>query len=95
MRRPDTSDDRHVLTKHADIYPLEDELADVQKIVSNTEKALKLVSDYLADLDAPKDANVKKEPVVKEKKEPVKEKPQSDFGWVISLIGFLILHLFV
>uniref|UniRef100_A0A2P2HZK8 Zinc finger RNA-binding protein-like n=2 Tax=Hirondellea gigas TaxID=1518452 RepID=A0A2P2HZK8_9CRUS len=55
MRRPDSSDDRHVMAKHADIYPLEDELAAIQKIVSNTEKALKLVSDYLAELDAPKE----------------------------------------
>ena len=69
MRRPDSSDDRHVLGKHADIYPHEDELAAIQKIVSNTEKALKLVSDYLADLDAPKEAKGKEE-----KKEPAAAK---------------------
>lgn len=61
MRRPDSSDDRHVMAKHAEIYPLEDELGAIQKIVSNTEKALKLVSDYLADLDTPKDAKAVKE----------------------------------
>ncbi|ROT83405.1 Zinc finger RNA-binding protein [Penaeus vannamei] len=43
MRRPDSSDDRHVLAKHADIYPKEEELGAIQKIVSNTEKALKMV----------------------------------------------------
>ncbi|XP_038869787.1 zinc finger RNA-binding protein-like isoform X3 [Salvelinus namaycush] len=44
-RRPDSSDDRYVMTKHTAIYPSEDELQAVQKIVSVTERALKLVSD--------------------------------------------------
>ncbi|KAM9463365.1 zinc finger RNA-binding protein isoform 10-T10 [Salvelinus alpinus] len=44
-RRPDSSDDRYVMTKHTAIYPSEDELQAVQKIVSITERALKLVSD--------------------------------------------------
>ncbi|KAF2366065.1 DZF domain [Trinorchestia longiramus] len=79
MRRPDTSDDRHVISKHADIYPLEDELAAIQKIVSNTEKALKLVSDYLADLDAPKDSKMKEEKKdAKDKKEATKDKKESE-----------------
>lgn len=66
MRRPDSSDDRHVLAKHAEIYPKEEELGAIQKIVSNTEKALKMVSDYLAEVDAPKE-QVK--PKVKKDKE--------------------------
>ncbi|CAB1322481.1 unnamed protein product [Coregonus sp. 'balchen'] len=41
-RRPDSSDDRYVMTKHAAIYPSEDELQAIQKIVSITERALKL-----------------------------------------------------
>ena len=49
MRRPDSSDDRHVIARHAEIYPKEEELQAVQKIVSHTEKALKFVSDYLTD----------------------------------------------
>ncbi|CAD7675105.1 unnamed protein product [Nyctereutes procyonoides] len=42
---PDSSDDHYVMTKHATIYPTEEELQTVQKIVSITERALKLVSD--------------------------------------------------
>nr|CAD7438238.1 unnamed protein product [Timema bartmani] len=49
MRRLDSSDDRHVIARHAEIYPKEDELQAVQRIVSHTEKALKFVSDHLAD----------------------------------------------
>ncbi|KAK0052729.1 zinc finger RNA-binding protein-like isoform X2 [Biomphalaria pfeifferi] len=51
LRRPDSSDDRHVMTKHHSIYPTEEELQAVQNIVSACEKALKLVSDVLADND--------------------------------------------
>ncbi|KAG8519099.1 Zinc finger RNA-binding protein 2, partial [Galemys pyrenaicus] len=47
-RRPDSSDDRHVMCKHATIYPTEEELLAVQKAVSHSERALKLVSDALA-----------------------------------------------
>lgn len=71
MRRPDSSDDRHVLAKHAEIYPKEEELGAIQKIVSNTEKALKMVSDYLAEVDAPKEQQVKMK-IKKEKEEESK-----------------------
>ncbi|KAM5192345.1 zinc finger RNA-binding protein isoform 4-T4 [Mantella aurantiaca] len=54
LRRPDSSDDRYVMTKHATIYPTEEELQAVQKIVSLTERALKLVSDSMADQDKSK-----------------------------------------
>ncbi|XP_074649610.1 zinc finger RNA-binding protein-like [Tubulanus polymorphus] len=53
MRRPDTSDDRHVMAKHASIYPNEAELQAVQSIVSACEKALKQVSDFIAEEDCP------------------------------------------
>uniref|UniRef100_A0A8C5CZ81 Zinc finger RNA-binding protein n=1 Tax=Gadus morhua TaxID=8049 RepID=A0A8C5CZ81_GADMO len=53
-RRPDSSDDRYVMTKHAAIYPSEDELQAIQKIVSITERALKLVSDIITDQDKEK-----------------------------------------
>ena len=53
-RRPETSDDRHVLAKHADIYPPDATLQDIQRAVSHTERALKSLSDALADLAKPK-----------------------------------------
>lgn len=48
-QRWESSDDRHVLCKHAAIYPTEEELLAVQKAVSHSERALKLVSDTLAE----------------------------------------------
>ncbi|MEE6457961.1 hypothetical protein FKM82_000126 [Ascaphus truei] len=68
LRRPDSSDDRYVMTKHAAIYPTEDELQAVQKIVSLTERALKLVSDSMAEQDKSKITESD------EKKEPTKER---------------------
>ncbi|XP_054285579.1 zinc finger RNA-binding protein-like isoform X2 [Macrosteles quadrilineatus] len=47
MRRPESFDDKHIIARHASIYPKETELLAVQKIVSHTEKALKFVSDHL------------------------------------------------
>lgn len=41
------NDDRHVMTKHAAIYPTQEELEAVQNMVSHTERALKAVSDWL------------------------------------------------
>ncbi|KAG5676162.1 hypothetical protein PVAND_006011 [Polypedilum vanderplanki] len=46
-RRVETLDDRHVIARHAEIYPKEEELQAIQKIVSHTERALKLVSDAM------------------------------------------------
>ena len=54
LRRPDSADDRHVMAKHSEIYPKDEELNAIQKIVSNSEKALKMVSDDIAEADAPK-----------------------------------------
>jgi len=50
IRRPESMEDRHVMAKHAEIYPKEEELQAIQKIVSNSEKALKLVSDRFAEV---------------------------------------------
>uniref|UniRef100_A0A1A8HBM4 Zinc finger RNA-binding protein n=1 Tax=Nothobranchius korthausae TaxID=1143690 RepID=A0A1A8HBM4_9TELE len=61
-RRPDSSDDRYVMNKHAIIYPSEDELQSIQKIVSITERALKLVSDIITEQDSPKEEDREKEP---------------------------------
>ncbi|XP_021564731.1 zinc finger RNA-binding protein 2 [Carlito syrichta] len=47
-RRPESSDDRHVMCKHATIYPTEQELQAVTRAVAHTERALRLVSDALA-----------------------------------------------
>nr|XP_057927374.1 zinc finger RNA-binding protein [Doryrhamphus excisus] len=66
-RRPDSSDDRYVMTKHASIYPSEEELQSIQKIVSITERALKLVSDIITDEEKAKEED-------KEKKEPSKDR---------------------
>lgn len=53
-RRPDSVDDRHVTAKHSMIYPKDEDLGQVQRMVTNTEKALKLVSDSLAEVTEPK-----------------------------------------
>ncbi|KAJ8278606.1 hypothetical protein COCON_G00056720 [Conger conger] len=53
-RRPDSPDDRHIMAKHSNIYPVEDELQAVQRIVSHSERALKLVSDSLLEKEGPK-----------------------------------------
>ncbi|XP_057688428.1 zinc finger RNA-binding protein isoform X2 [Corythoichthys intestinalis] len=71
-RRPDSSDDRYVMTKHASIYPSEEELQSIQKIVSITERALKLVSDIITDEDNIKDEDDK------EKKEASKDRSDID-----------------
>lgn len=49
QRRPESSDDKHVVAHHSTIYPKEPELDEIQNIVSHTERALKFVSDALAD----------------------------------------------
>lgn len=67
MRKPDSSDDRHVMAKHTAIYPNEQELQQVQNIVSACEKALKLVSDFVAD----KEIDAKKEPATSKVKKEV------------------------
>ncbi|XP_074039087.1 zinc finger RNA-binding protein-like isoform X2 [Leptinotarsa decemlineata] len=54
-RRWESSDDRHVMARHAEIYPKEEELQAIQTIVSHTERALKMVSDQMAEAK-PKDA---------------------------------------
>lgn len=46
VRQPKSSDDRHVMAKHASLYPAN--LPAFQKMVSACEKALKLVSDQLS-----------------------------------------------
>ncbi|KAF7202950.1 zinc finger RNA-binding protein isoform X1 [Nothobranchius furzeri] len=62
VRRPDSADDRHIMAKHSTIYPAEEELQAVQRIVSHSERALKLVSDSLLEKEtttAPKEVEEK------------------------------------
>uniref|UniRef100_UPI00398F3829 zinc finger RNA-binding protein isoform X3 n=1 Tax=Pristiophorus japonicus TaxID=55135 RepID=UPI00398F3829 len=68
-RRPDSSDDRYVMTKHAAIYPTEEELQAVQKIVSHTERALKLVSDSITEQDKPKNKEDEKKDAIKDRRD--------------------------
>lgn len=44
------NDDRHVMAKHASIYPAPEELEAVQTLVSTVEGALKKVSDWMDNL---------------------------------------------
>ncbi|GLV44025.1 Zinc-finger protein at 72D [Carabus blaptoides fortunei] len=74
--RTESSDDRHVLARHAEIYPKEDELQAIQRIVSHTERALKIVSDQLADSTTK--ATPSKEPPVAAVPPPVKETPAKE-----------------
>ena len=55
-RRIESADDRHVIARHAEIYPKEEELQIIQRIVSHTERALKLVSDAMTDPKATSEA---------------------------------------
>ncbi|XP_045468290.1 zinc finger RNA-binding protein isoform X4 [Harmonia axyridis] len=64
MRRAESSDDRHVMARHTEIYPKEEELQAIQRIVSHTERALKMVSDQLAE-DKPNDSTTVKTEGVK------------------------------
>lgn len=61
IRRPESMEDRHVMAKHAEIYPKEEELQAIQKIVSNSEKALKFVSDRFAEEDCKTSNGIKTE----------------------------------
>ncbi|XP_044263086.1 zinc finger RNA-binding protein isoform X1 [Tribolium madens] len=58
-RRTESSDDRHVMARHSEIYPKEEELQSIQRIVSHTERALKMVSDQLAESTKPKEGQTK------------------------------------
>lgn len=51
LLRSFANDDRHVMAKHASIYPAPEELEAVQALVSTVEAALKKVSDWMDGLD--------------------------------------------
>lgn len=77
VRRPDSPDDRHIMAKHSTIYPVEEELQAVQRIVSHSERALKLVSDSLLEKEAPA--------VVTEVTEGGDEKGWSNLGQIVHM----------
>lgn len=60
-RRIESLDDRHVISRHAEIYPKEEELQAIQRIVSHTERALKLVSDAMTEVKPITETPVKTE----------------------------------
>lgn len=66
------------MTKHATIYPTEEELQAVQKIVSITERALKLVSDSLSEHEKSKSKDGD------DKKEGGKDRCVSETTWCSS-----------
>ncbi|XP_066589951.1 zinc finger RNA-binding protein isoform X3 [Prorops nasuta] len=104
QRRSDSSDDKHVLAHHSAIYPKEQELLAVQNIVSHTEKALKFVSDTLADAAAttnatttPASAQTPTTPLISadaikkednDKKKPAAVPPQKEDGSDGNLFSF-------
>lgn len=51
LLRSFANDDRHVMAKHASVYPAPEELEAVQTLVSTVEAALKKVSDWMDGLD--------------------------------------------
>ena len=75
--RQDSQDDRLVMAKHKQIYPNEQELSAVQSIVSAVEKALKLVSDSIAEEEAPPKTEVKEEKM-EVTETPAEEKTEAD-----------------
>lgn len=78
VRRPESTDDRHAIARHAEIYPKEEELQTIQRIVSHTERALKLVSDALAELPSPTATGESGTAIKKEKPEKPSEKDGRD-----------------
>ncbi|XP_050525767.1 zinc finger RNA-binding protein [Daktulosphaira vitifoliae] len=49
MRRYDTVDDKHIMAKHSSLFPKQTSLKTLQKAISDTEKALKLVAEDLTN----------------------------------------------
>ena len=51
QRHYESFEDRHIVAKHNSIYPTQEEINSIQEIVTSTEKALKQVSDQIAEQD--------------------------------------------
>lgn len=82
-RRPESSDDRHVVARHAEIYPKEEELQTIQRIVSHTERGLKLVSDAMT-VGAGSGKDDKKEGEGDKKDGKAEEQNKADANQMIS-----------
>lgn len=85
-RRIETLDDRHVIARHAEIYPKEEELQGIQKIVSHTERALKLVSDAMTT-EVKKEEKMDESTAEKEKEE-AKTSESKENGGPNNMISF-------
>ncbi|XP_064548349.1 zinc finger RNA-binding protein 2 [Drosophila montana] len=85
VRRPESTDDRHAIARHAEIYPKEEELQTIQRIVSHTERALKLVSDTLAEMPTPAAAVSESGPAAKKEKA---DKPSEKDGRDNQIFSF-------
>ncbi|KAK9874750.1 hypothetical protein WA026_005561 [Henosepilachna vigintioctopunctata] len=77
VRRAESSDDRHVMARHTEIYPKEEELQAIQRIVSHTERALKMVSDQLAE-EKPADGATSKPVANKVESDEIKPQQKED-----------------
>lgn len=74
-RRIESLDDRHVIARHAEIYPKEEELQTIQRIVSHTERALKLVSDAMTEVKP-----ITTEPTLPKVEETMETQPDTTEG---------------
>lgn len=83
-RRPESSDDRHVVARHAEIYPKEEELQTIQRIVSHTERALKLVSDAMTTGAGGAAKDEKKDAEAEKKDGKAEEQNKADSNQMIS-----------
>ncbi|CAG9768765.1 unnamed protein product [Ceutorhynchus assimilis] len=87
-RRADSNDDRHVMAKHTEIYPKEEELQVVQRIVSHTERALKQVSDQMAEAKPAEADAAAAATATKDKPADQQQQPQKEDGRDNQLFSF-------
>lgn len=85
QNRHESFDDKHIIAKHNSIYPSQDEINAIQEIVSSTEKALKLVSDQIADEDVAVQTN-ESGPVKSEGQTKEETKGKSEDGQVFRAL---------
>nr|XP_026692505.1 uncharacterized protein LOC100180184 isoform X2 [Ciona intestinalis] len=78
IRNTVTLDDRHVMAKHASIYPREEELRSVHQIVTIAERSLKALSDKFVDEDHPVEKTPEELEEEKEEEEEGGEKKGED-----------------
>lgn len=69
FRHTESFDDRHMMARSAQIQQSQEELAAIQEIVTTTEKALKLVSDQIAEEDQKNEGKETNVPVANDEAE--------------------------